>query len=240
MYDVIVFGAGFAAAGIAKVCKKRCLVLERRMEAGYEFFGALNFGTSYNVAPKQKEAEEMQKQFCNNASPYENSALLYPIFKQCDIYFGTEIVSVEPGSEGFLCTTHGVEGYQTFTAKTIVDTRSIAKNCSTKTFNLLIESKETPEFEGISWKRADADGRVILQIPVPLSCTFYEARKIALEIIEKFSPTQKLILSANEFDYKISASDQDTDGIRALPSKAYDNPILAYEAGLIFGKELIK
>ena len=43
MYDVIVLGATFAAAGIAQQHKEKCLVIERRAQAGYEFFGALDF-----------------------------------------------------------------------------------------------------------------------------------------------------------------------------------------------------
>ena len=43
MYEVIVLGATFAAAGIAEQCKHNCLILERRAQAGYEFFGALQF-----------------------------------------------------------------------------------------------------------------------------------------------------------------------------------------------------
>ena len=39
MYDVIVLGATFAASGIARQYKERCLVIERRAQAGYEFFG---------------------------------------------------------------------------------------------------------------------------------------------------------------------------------------------------------
>ncbi len=240
MYDVIVLGASFAAAGIARVCGKRCLVLERRMEAGYEFYGALHFGTGYDTPLKLSEAEEMRKQFCKKTSPYGNDALLYPIFKECDIYFGTETVSVEAKGESFLCTVHGVDGFRSFEGKTVVDTRSNTKISTSKSFNLLIESKELPQIEGVSCKEADTEGRFVLTIPVPLSCTFHEARKIALKIVETFSPSQKLILSATEFDYQISKSLREEDGIRALPSKAYENPLLAYEAGLIFGKELKK
>ncbi len=240
MYDVIVLGASFAAAGIARVCGKRCLVLERRMEAGYEFYGALHFGTGYDIPLKHTEAEELRMHFCKNAVPYGNDALLYPIFKECDIYFGTETVSVESRDESFLCTVHGVDGFRAFEGKTVVDTRSNAKISTSKSYNLLIESKEPPQFKGTAWEQADSVGRFVLKIPVPLSCSFDEARKIALEIIEVFSPSQKLILSASEFDYQISKSLQREDGIRPLPSKAYENPILAYEAGLVFGKEMKK
>ena len=44
--------------------------------------------------------------------------------------------------------------------------------------------------------------------------------------------TQRLILSAYEFDYHIKEGYPKTqDGILLLPSKAYKNPSLAFEAG---------
>jgi len=47
MYEVIVLGATFTAAGIAGKLGKNCLILESRPDAGYEFFGAFHFGTGY-------------------------------------------------------------------------------------------------------------------------------------------------------------------------------------------------
>lgn len=126
MYDVIVLGASFAAAGIAKVPKKNCLILERRMQASYEFSGALQFGTAYDKPLRHKSAETLRSQFKSNAYPYGNDVLLYPILKQCDTLFSMEIVSL---------------------------------------------------FEDIPCEQADSEGRFMLRISAPLSCSFSEARK---------------------------------------------------------------
>ncbi len=240
MYDVIVFGATFAAAGIAEKFKEKCLVLERRLQAGYEFYGALRYGAGYDKTLRRKEASDLFEKFQKNSTPYGNDTLIYPFFKQCTTLFGTEIVSVEKNGNAFLCTVHGVDGYRTYEAKRVIDTRCHPENCSSKRFNVLIESKEEPQFNGIACTKADTEGRYVLHIPVSLTCTFSEAAKKTLELVQAFSPAQKLILSANEFDYEISQERQEKDEIFFLPSKAYENPITAFEAGLICGEEMNK
>lgn len=239
MYDVIVFGATFAAAGIAEKFKEKCLVLERRLQAGYEFYGALRYGAGYDKPLRRKEASDLFEKFQKNGTPYGNDTLIYPFFKQCTTLFGTEIVSVEKNGDAFLCTVHGVDGYKTFFSKAVVDTRFHAKYALSKTFNLLMESKDFPHFDGILAKAADSEGRFVLQVPVPLSFTFQEARKEALKIVGKFSSTQKLIYSANEFDYRASDNlSPEENGVRLFPSKAFKNPVQAFEGGLILGEEM--
>lgn len=215
MYDIIVLGATFAASGIAQRYKEKCLVIERRAQAGYEFFGALNF-----------TVEETE---------------IYNQFKCCHTLFCTEIVSVQNTEEGFACVTHGPQGFYTYYARKVIDTRSNAEMSLSKTYNLLMESKEAPEFSNVHWEKAKGENNYILYCPVPLSCGFAEARTVAQGIIRQFSETQRLILSANEFDYHIEEGYKETrDGILYLPSKAYKNPLIAFKAGLGIGEELEK
>lgn len=212
MYDVIVLGATFAAAGIAGLCKEKCLVIERRAQAGYEYFGALDFSVD--------ETE------------------IYSYFKSNNILFCTEIVSVQKNDNVFECVTHGAQGFCTYYAKKVIDTRSNAKMSLSKTFNLLIDSKEEPFFSRCYWKKAKEKNRYIVYCPVPLSYGYAQARASAQDIIKQFSKTQRVILSAHEFDYHIKEDFPKTqNGILYLPSKLYKNPQLAFEAGLKIGKE---
>ena len=207
MYDVIVLGATFAAAGIAQHHKEKCLVIERRAQAGYEFFGALIFSV-----------EETE---------------IYEHFKSCHTLFCTELVSVQNNSDGFACVTHGVQGFHTYYAKKVIDTRCNAEISLTKTYNLLIDSKEKPTFSNCRCEKAAGENRYIVYCPVPLSCGYSEARAAIRDIIEQFSETQRLILSANEFDYHTKEGYPKTkNGILYLPSKAYESPLLAVAAGL--------
>lgn len=214
MYDVIVLGATFAAAGIAQKLGEHCLVIERRAQAGCEFFGALrNLG---------EEAE------------------LHSRFDHCGLLFCTGLVAVEKTPEGFSCVTHGVDGFRTYEAKQVIDTRCSAEMCCSKTYNLLIESKEEPAFVNVKWERAKGVNRYLLCCPVDLSCTYPQAREMALALVKQFSETQRLILSANEFDYRVKGQFPNEDnGILYLPSKAYETPELAFEAGRSLGEEAV-
>lgn len=215
MYDVIVLGATFAAAGIAGLCKEKCLVIERRAQAGYEYFGALDFSVD--------ETE------------------IYSYFKSNNILFCTEIVSVQKNDNVFECVTHGAQGFCTYYAKKVIDTRSNAKMSLSKTFNLLIDSKEEPAFSNLHWEKTKGENRYIVYCPVPLSYGYAEARAAVQGIIEQFSETQRLIFSAYEFDYHIKEGYPKTqDGILYLPSKAYENPGLAVAAGLEAGEKVSK
>ena len=239
MFDVIVFGATFAAAGIAEIHKEKCLVLEERSYAGYEFCGALQFGTELKK-PEDEAAARFYSLFMG-ASPsnFGRETVLYPIFKGSRTIFGAKVVSAEKKGDHFTCTVCGVNGFSVYHAKRIVDTRCSKEQSLEKSYNLLVESKSTPCFEGVLCQRIEPGHRYILRCAVPLSCSFSEGRRIALEIIRRFSPEQKLILSANEFDYAVKEGFPKTEKeILLLPSKSCKNPVLAFEAGLKIGKEI--
>ena len=62
-----------------------------------------------------------------------------------------------------------------------------------------------------------------------------------MDVIRQFSESQRLILSADAFDYQVKPGyPKMVSDIWRLPSKAYETPDLAYEAGLSFGKEGLK
>lgn len=212
MYEVIVLGATFAAAGIARQLEKKCLVLERRAQAGYEFFGALRFDIG--------------------------EAAIYNWLKSCDTLFCAELIRVKKTETGFACQVHGVNGYCTYYAKKVVDTRCNEAMSLSKTYNLLIESKERPAFDCAHCEQISED-RYLISCPVPLSCGYVQARRIALDLITQFTQTQRLILSASAFDYRVKPDyPQNEDGILRLPSKAYDSSSCAFEAGSRMGEEL--
>ena len=232
MYDVIVLGATFTAAGIAHTFKKNCLILEQSFQAGSEFFGALQFGSGYDNKPKRNESAALQERFLDS-DMYSWHTEIYPYLQQADILFGTQVSSIQKTDNGFLCVAYGVQGFYTYEAKQIIDTRSNEEISVSKTFNLLIESSETPVFSGVFFEKAGLENHYILHLPVPLSCGYPEARKMAQNVVRQFSETQKLILSASVFDYQIKADyPKKRDDILRLPSKAYNNPILAFEVGL--------
>ena len=242
IYDVIVLGATFAAAGIAARLGQRCLVLERGLRAGSEFVGALQFGAGYDRSVRGKEARQLWEalqqeengRFCCDAQ-------IYPFFSPDHTRFATEIVSVEEKDGVFQCVTHGVDGYGSFEARQVVDTRTHGETVTAKTYNLLVKSDEIPCFPNISAEKAGKDDHYVLRCPVAVSCGYAEARTEAEKVIRRFSESQRVILFAHTFDCQVSPdAPRSRDGIRYLPSKAYENPVLAFDAGLSLGEELTK
>ena len=126
MYEIIVLGATFVAAGIANKFKKDCLVIEGRGDAGYEFFGNKFIST-----------EEFS---------------VYPFLKECHTVFCAEICSVEKNANGFVCKTHGVDGFFCYQAERIIDTRTTAEMSESKTYDMLIESLDPPNFKNTTYK----------------------------------------------------------------------------------------
>ena len=232
MYDVIVLGATFAAAGIASVYKEKCLVIESRSVAGYEFFGAQNYGDADKIPDEKTALELYNKIFDSGKVKYGADSVIYPYFEACDILFATHVAEVSKTENGFSCLVHGNDGFCTYFAKNIVDTRCQSDICTSKTLNLLVESDAMPYFEGITVKKAGDECHFVLCIDVDLDAGFADARKKALEIIKKFSKGQRLIMSASEFDHTVKEDfPRLKDGVYRLPSKAYKNQALAFEAG---------
>ena len=232
MFEVIVLGATFAAAGIAQTCQKSCLILECSTRAGNEFFGALNFGKNYEAPVCKDAAVQLQKKLLDSGL-YGGERNLYPYFQNTNILFQTAVVSVKSVDGHFVCLTHGIDGYASFEAKRVIDTRSRDSLCCSKTYNLLVESLEIPLFPGVTTEKAPGNNRYILRCAVPADCSYQEARKTAFGVMQNFAEDQKLILSADVFDYKIKEGyPKNEEGILYLPSKAFDNPALAFQAGL--------
>lgn len=245
MYDVIVLGATFLAAGIAQVAEN-CLVIERRPQAGYEFISAINFGTNYDKELKSEEAKALYKTFEernfqteNRGSLFNISAPFYRLLEDKNILLNTEIISVEKTDDCFICTTHGVSGYRTFEAKKIVDTRCDDTMCISKTFNLLMDGNTSELNDDVKYEKRGFENNYVLRIPVPNDTSYSDARKKAKDIIGTLPETHRLVLSADAFDYEIENGYPKTENdILYQPSGNFENPLLAFDSGVCLGKEL--
>ena len=239
MYEVIVLGATFAAAGIAGQHKEKCLVIERRAQAGYEFFGALHFGYNNSGKIHEEAALSLQRKFAEEKSFLCCDSLIYPFFQECHTIFAAQLVSVQKIDEGFLCTVHGASGYTRYIGKKVIDTRCNSEISSYKTYNILMESDTEPAFPHTTYEKISDKNRYVLFCPVPLSCNYSEARSIAFDVIKQFGQNQRVIILANEFDYYVKGEYPRKNGeILIFPSKFYGSPLLAFQSGECLGKEL--
>ncbi len=249
MYEVIVLGATFTAAGIAGKLGKNCLILESRPDAGYEFFGAFHFGTGYDKKLYSEEAVLLREKFKeqhafgevyteNNqrVSLFECMPLLYQHLEKIPLLLNTQIVNIKKDGDEFLCLTHSISGYQTFRAKKIIDTRVTSNQCISKTYNMLIDGTgEIPSMENVQSEPWGLSRQYVLRCSVPLSADYSQARQTILPIIRSLPKEHKLLLLADVFDYTTKKGYPNMEKeIIYHPSKMYDNPLMAYDAGVCF------
>lgn len=242
-YEIIVLGATFTAAGIAQKYKEKCLILERSTLAGYEFLSALNFGTEYNCDPESEAAINLlevfkQKNAFNDdrICLYDCATSFYRLLEDKNVLLNTEIISVENVNEEFVCTVHNVSGYHTFKAKTVIDTRVHDNMYNTKTYNFSVDGVgDLIEIPNVICEKWGFEHNYVLRCPVSPECNFIDARKMVAEYIQKLPEGFKLLCMANDFDYNVKEEyPKYIDGILYMPSKAYKNPILAFDAGVVF------
>lgn len=243
LYDVIVLGATFTAAGIAQKYKEKCLIVERSTLAGYEFLSALNFGTEYTQELKSDAAKNLLEIFKQRDAfngdricLYDCATSFYRLLEGKNVLLNTEIISVEKSCEGFVCTVHSVSGYHTYKAKNIIDTRVHDDMYDTKTYNFSVDGVEDLiKIPNVICEKWGFEHNYVLRCSVLPESDFIDARKMVAEYIKNLPEGFKLLAMASDFDYNIKPEyPKCVDGIFYMPSKAYKNPILAFDAGVVF------
>ena len=247
MYDVIVLGATFAAAGLLQVYNDRCLVIERRPQAGYEFFNALNFGKGYEKKLQTKDALTLKQKFVEKNAFHEDRVCLfdcassfYELLKGKNVMLNMEIINVTPTADGFSVTAHGVSGYRTYSAKRIIDTRVRRDMIAAKTLNLLIsgENCDTDDLaKGLKTENWGYETDILIKCPVDVNANYIEARRAVADTIKQLPEKYKAAMVADMFDCRLKGTyHEEKDGITYIPSCAYENPLLAFDAGIIYAK----
>ena len=88
-------------------------------------------------------------------------------------------------------------------------------------------------------KKWGMEQNYVLRCEVPLDADYPQARKIATEILKKLPDNHKLVLLADAFDYQVKSGYPKTENsVVYMPSKKYENPLLAFDVGVCCGKEL--
>lgn len=245
-FDVIVLGATFLGAGIAEALGDRCLIVERRPQAGYEFINSLKFGHGYEKALKTQAAKALLKNFEQNIAftgdrvcLFECAPHFYSLLLDKNVLLNTEIISVERSGDAFTVTTHGVSGYRVHKAKTVIDTRSLPDAATEKHLNFIVNTdKDIKLPDGLDTEKFGYECDTVVKCKVDLNDCYQVARKKVFDIattLEGF----KVAMVADEFEYSFKDNNKSTsDGITLLPSQSFENPLLAYDAGVILVGEL--
>ena len=245
-YDLIVLGATFTAAGLLQTCGS-CLVLERQPQAGYEFFSALRPGTGYHKPLQTAEARDLAEKFRAKGAfdrgrecLYDCASSFYSCLEGKNVLLNMEILSVEPADGGYEVTAHGVSGFRSWTAKRVIDTRVQRDTVVSKTLNMVVNSETGMPFEGMPGVETlvwGYDGDVLVKCPVPVNTGYAEARAAAAKIIDRLPWDYRLVRLSDIFDCRIPGDfPREKDGVIYLPSVSFENPLLAFDAGVLYGK----
>lgn len=243
LYDVIVLGATFAAAGIAVAAKDSCLVLDSRPQAGYEFLNALSFGTNYDSKPITPEGKALEKAFhargvfrADTPNLFPCAPVLYGLLQDKHVLLNMQILSVVYDVDCFTVTAHGVSGYRIFQAKQVVDTRTHANQLLSSSLNMIINcpSGTAPSLPaGLRPEPTATPTDFLIRCPVKPDRDYLKARAALAAVIRQLPEHCKLLLTADCFDDTISGQyPMQKDGILYLPSKQFANPIAAFDAGV--------
>lgn len=243
LYDTIILGATFTAAGIASKSSGNSLIIDRRPHAGYEFINALSFGSCGTPEPVTEQAKALKSQFRSRGA-YDSgkpclfpcAPVLYQILEDCNVLLNTEILCVDRSDAGWVVTTHSVSGYRTFRAKHVVDTRVLPHQIQSKSLNLLINRDDgtAPQLPQ-QWVTENwgYDADVVVKCPVSVDADYLRARTALADLLRQLPEGCKAALIADCFDYVLKEVIlKESDGITYLPSKQYADPILAFDAGV--------
>lgn len=245
-FDVIVLGATFLGAGIAEALGDRCLMIDRRPQAGYEFINSLKFGHRFDKPLKTEAARSLLEDFKQNGAfegdricLFECAPHFYSLLLDKNVLLNTEIISVEHNDDGFTVTTHGVSGYRVHKAKTVIDTRSLPDAATEKYLNFIVNTDKGATLpDRLDTEKFGYECDTVVKCKVDMSDGYMTARKKVFDIVTTLEGF-KVAMVADEFEYTIKNEIPKSEtGITLFPSQSYANPLLAFDAGVIMGGEL--
>lgn len=251
-YEVIVLGATFAAAGLAQALGERCLVTDRRGQPGWEFLNALHFGADYDRPLHTAAARELRREWeqrgCFAADGridlLDGGAALCRRLQEngAAVLLQSGTVAVEKTPSGFAVTTHGAAGYRTWLADRVIDTRCPAAGIARKSFHALLHA-DGPVLlpEDMITENWGGEGDFVLKCPVAADAAWPQARAALAALLRRLPEGCRPVLTADAFACVPAAGLPDgADGAKALISCGYANPLLAFDAGVRYGEEVLR
>lgn len=151
-----------------------------------------------------------------------------------------EIVSVEKKKDCFEVVAHGVSGFRTYYAKNIIDTRVHTEMVASKTLNILVNSETNATLHvpsGVKAKAWGYENDIVLACLVDKNASYIDARRVITKVMQILPEDYKTVMVADVFDYELHKEyPGEKDGIIYMPSCAYENPLIAFDAGVLYVK----
>ena len=233
MFDAVVLGATFTAAGFLSAFEGNCAVIEKNTLCGYEFINALKKGVEFKETPKTKngvnfyEMLEKRDVFESDFNLFDAVVPLYRTFENKSIMLGTRVCEIEKKEDVFEITVFNNSGFEKIYTKKIIDTRCKKEDVISKTLNAIVKTELSLEESGISERK-------IYKCPLEIDDDFIVAREKLKKELEKGMIADYI---APEFDVVTRENILEKGEIIYIPSVSYKNPHLAFDAGCRLAEE---
>jgi hypothetical protein len=175
----------------------------------------------------------------NRISLFDSAPILYSLLRNKNVLLNTEIISVDESNRGFEITTHGVSGYQTHKAKNVIDTRTLPDMVTKKYLNFIINTDCDAKLpSNLNTENYGYDGDTVVKCELSLTDGYKNARDKVFDLAKTLEGF-KVVMVADEFDYQFKEEiAEKSNGTILLPSQKFNNPLLAFDAGVNLGGEL--
>lgn len=247
--DTIIYGATALALPIAYSFGERCLVVESGYSAGAEFADALVATPTGVSEPETRLAARLRRELLDAGILSADGRIhilalggllaKHYLATGCHLLLGTIPVSQNLTSDGFAVELFNPEqGYLSYHAKTVIDTRVLGHMVFEKSFGLLLcgDSSLKKYDDGSAYLlHGRFDDEFILRLRVGRNATIPESELAADEYLahnrDKLGRA-KVAGIALAFGYRFASPlDFTRDGVRHIPSAAYPDVLSAVSGG---------
>lgn len=254
-YLTIIFGSGYAGLGFA-AAQPETLILEETETVGSDFHAVLR--PAYKVStPHTKQAQELCEflRHYNVMTEGEKLDVLrlstaicrYEELRNTEILLNARLISIIYEPDGYYVNIATNSGVRTLHTKQIIDVtakRVTARNSVRVCANQLhiICSNPTDDFEERIHKFAHTakcrqlfmQGEWSVTFDFAPEITLAEARLKTEQLWQRAFPNGESLIDAVSFDFDVVAKPVGTEKIPWIAPHAYDDPIAAYDAGVLF------
>ncbi|NOU95780.1 hypothetical protein GC093_21510 [Paenibacillus sp. LMG 31456] len=263
--ETLIIGATFTGIGLAhRLGHQEALLVERTTLVGHEFINCYRTGTSWSRLPEHQLTRDFQQELLVRQLLTSDGKvhlggippILYKLLLKAGlseaVQFMTELIEIKKQADGYDVTLFDVSGIRTIRAHRIVDTTSDCRSApgrfpaKAKSISAVLHHVKPaggqliPDVLDNRMTAGAFASEAYLQLPLPASADWTGARQ-TLHNVWKDRPEElkgwTIAAVADEFTVTpTSRFEELKEGWVWLPSCAYDNPLVAMDAGYAYGK----
>jgi len=239
MYDNIIIGGTYAAAGFCSGSAGKNLILSRNIYIEDYSPAFRQCRLEYNTEAGQVIYDYFKAEGIVNEgllSPAEAAVRMYKMAeeKQWNILYQTFVSEVRQETDGYTVKVHNWEGASILHCREVIDTIPRGRILK-KTFNALITTETSPgQYDGFEITKAYFNGQYILKCEIEPAASMTEARIALVKLLHSGKlKNPKLILTAVEFERRLECEQVP---YCVIPSCNDENPVESFEKGFEMGR----